>query len=132
MKSHNFVDAKGRQISYSVLESILDESQESIKRNLRQEKEIPDNVHQWVKEMLHPDTQQIHVQEQRLELEEQLEVVEMELKLLSKLKELRDLKFKNDKNADKFRREKAEGKYSRKLDFSAFRPLRDPCIEGDG
>ena len=122
MKSHSFVDAKGRQISYSVLESILDESQESIKRKLRQEKEIPDNVAQWVKDMLHPDTQLIHVQEQRLELEEELEIVEMELKLLPKLKELRDLTFKNDRAAEKYRRELAEGKYSRTINFTAYRP----------
>ena len=122
MKLHKFIDAKGRPISYAVLCAVLNESAECIRQKLRREKKIPSAVHEWVKKILDPDTQKIHVLQQQLELEELLGEVEAEVKLLETMKELRDLRFKNYQAEEKYRRERAEGKYSRTLVFTQYQP----------
>ena len=44
------------------------------------------------------------------------------MKLLETMKELRDLRFKNYQAEEKYRRERAEGKYSRTLVFTQYQP----------
>lgn len=97
-KFHNFIDTNGKSISYAVLCAVLNESEEWIRTRLKQEKKVPGNVHQWVKKILAPGTQQIAELTKRQELAE----------TLIKEEKLREIRFKN---------ERTEGRYGLIDDF---------------
>ena len=91
-KFHNFIDTKGKSIQYTVLCAVLNESEEWVRQRLKQEKQVPGNVHEWVKKILAPGTQKIRDLQQRQELAE----------TLIKEEKLVEIRHKNEVNQSKY------------------------------
>ena len=97
-KYHDFRDAKGKTIPYSVIAAALGESERWVRTRLAQEKKIPDDFCGWLKKILAPGTKKLT----------ELQVRQEELETAIKEEKLREIQHKN---------EITEGKYGLIEDF---------------